>query len=111
MSIALKPDVSTLQIVEVDVSTSQKMGKPSCMSAGYSVEQKVVTNCMNGLSRKLKVMRQPGNLRKTNVSSVEKVMVRKCLYSIHFCDTILMSSCHTPNLAADIGFDNPLTPT
>ena len=101
MSVAFKPDVNT----------SQKMGKPSHVIMGYSAEQMPVTNSLNGLSRKLKVMRQPGNLRKTNVSSVEKVMVRKCLYSIHFCDTILMSSCHTPNLAADIGFDNPLTPT
>ena len=32
MSIAFKPDVSTLQIVEVDVCTSQKMGKPTCMN-------------------------------------------------------------------------------
>ena len=48
MSIAFKPDVSTLQIVEVDVSMSQKMGKPSCMSAGHSAKQKFVTNYMNG---------------------------------------------------------------
>jgi len=73
MSIAFKPDVSTLQIVEVDVSTSQKMGKPSCMSAGHSAKQKFVTNYMNGLSRKLRVMRQPVNPRKINVFYVAKI--------------------------------------
>jgi len=73
MSIAFKPDVSTLQIVEVGVSTSQKMGKPSCMSAGYSAKQKFVTNYMNGLSRKLKVMRQSGNPGKINVFYVAKI--------------------------------------
>ena len=101
MSIAFKPDVST----------SQKIGKPTCMSGGRSAEKKFVANCINGLSRKLGVLRQPVNLRKINVSSVAKVMVRNYIYSIHFCDSILMSSCHTPNLAADIGFDNLLTPT
>jgi len=84
MSIAFKPDVSTLQIVEVDVSTSQKMGKPSCMSAGYSVEQKVVTNCMNGLSRKLKVMRQSGN-----PSKIKIFMLQKYGEKVHIFDTLL----------------------
>jgi len=55
MSIALKPDVSTLQ----------KMGNLSCMSVDRSAEQKFVTNCINGLSRKLKVMRQSGSAVKS----------------------------------------------
>jgi hypothetical protein len=84
MSIAFKPYVSTLQIVEVDVSTSQKMGKPSCMSAGYSVEQKVVTNCMNGLSRKLKVMRQSGNPTKINVFYVAKIWCESTYFRYTF---------------------------
>ena len=111
MSIAFKPDVSTLQIVEVDVCTSQKIGKPTCMSGGRSAEKKFVANCINGLSRKLGVLRQPVNLRKIDVSSVAKVMVRKCFIRYTFATPYLMSSCYTPNLAADIGFDNPPTPT
>jgi len=62
-----------LQIVEVDVSTSQKMGKPSCISVGHLAKQKFVTNYMNGLSRKLKVMRQSGNPSKINVFYVAKI--------------------------------------
>lgn len=108
MSMAFKPDVSTLQIVEVDVSTSQKMGKPSCMSASHSAEQKFVTNCMNGLSRKLKsyaTTRQPHENKRF---LCRKNMVQKCIFSIHFCDYMI---CVFTRLTADIDFDNPLTLT
>jgi hypothetical protein len=84
MSIAFKPDVTTLQIVEVNVSTSQKMGKPSCMSAGRSAEQKFVNNCINGLSRKLKVMRQSGNPSRINVFMSQKYGAK-----VHIFDTLL----------------------
>ena len=70
MSIAFKPDVSTLQIVVVDVSTSQKMGKTSRVIRGHSAEQIPVTNSMKRLSQKLGVLRQPGNLSRINVSYV-----------------------------------------
>ena len=84
MSIAFKPDVTTLQIVEVNVSTSQKMGKPSCMSAGRSAEQKFVNNCINGLSRKLKVMRQSGNPSKIKIFILQKYGAK-----VHIFDTLL----------------------
>jgi len=84
MSIAFKPDVTTLQIVEVNVSTSQKMGKLSCMSVGQSAEQKSVTNCMNGVSRKLKVMRQSGN-----PSKIKIFMLQKYGEKVHIFDTLL----------------------
>ena len=64
MSIAFKPDVSTLQIVEVNVSTSQKNGKHRRVIMGHSAEQVPITNSMNELSQKLGVLRQLGNLRK-----------------------------------------------
>jgi hypothetical protein len=87
MSMALKPDVSTLQIVEVDVGASQKMGKPSCMSTSHSAEQKIVTNCMNGLSRKLKVMRQPDNPRKIKVFYVAKIWCKSAYFRYIFATT------------------------
>jgi hypothetical protein len=82
MSVAFKPDVSTLQIVEVDVSTSQKMGKFSRVIRCHSAEQMPVTKRMNGLSQKLGVLRH------------------------HF-----LSFSFIPQCPADIDFDNLLTPT
>jgi len=73
MSVAFKPDVSTLQIVEGNVSTSQKMGKPSRVIRSHSAEQIPITNSINGLSQKLGVLRQPGNPSRINVSYVAKV--------------------------------------
>ena len=97
MSIALKPDVSTLQIVEVDVSTSQKMGKPSCMGAGRSAEQKFVTNCINGLSRKLKVMRQSGNPSKINVFYVAKIWCESTYFRYIFATLPFEFQLHPQN--------------
>jgi len=92
-----KVDVSTLQIVEVDVSTSQKMGKLSCMSAGRSAEQKFVTNYMNGLSRKLKVMRQSGNPSKINVFYVAKIWCESTYFRYTFA-TLLFSFSFIPQM-------------
>ena len=89
-----------------------KMGRQTVVRlGGHLAKQIPVTTNKNRLSRKLGVLRQLGNLRKINVSSVAKVMVRKCFIRFTFATPYLMSSCYTPNLAADIGFDNPLTPT
>ena len=98
MSIAFKPDVSTLQIVEVDVSTSQKMDKPSCMGAGRSAEQKFVTNCINGLSRKLKVMRQSGNPSKINVFYVAKIWCESTYFRYTFATLLFSFSFIPPNI-------------
>jgi hypothetical protein len=97
MSIAFKPDVSTLQIVKVDVSTSQKMGKLSCMSVGHSAEQKFVTNCMNGLSRKLKVMRQSVNPSKINVFYVAKIWCESTYFRYTFATLLFEFQLHFPN--------------
>ena len=97
MSIAFKPDVSTLQIVEVDVSTSQKMGKLSCMSVDHSAEQKFVTNCMNGVSRKLKVMRQSGNPSKINVFYVAKIWCESTYFRYTFATLLFEFQLHPPN--------------
>src|SRR5450631_3458133 len=43
-----------------------------------------------------------------NQRFLRKNMVQKCIFSIHFCDYML---CVFTRLTADIGFDNPLTPT
>jgi len=111
MSIAFKPDVSTLQIVEVDVSMSQKMGKPSFMSAGHSAKQKFVTNYMNGLSRKLKVMRQSGNPSKFNVFCVAKIWCESTYFRYTFATLLFVVLALSPKCPADIDYDNLLTPT
>jgi len=97
MSIAFKPDVSTLQIVEVNVSTSQKMGKLSCWSAGRSAEQQFVTNYMNGLSRKLKVMRQSGNPSKINVFYVAKIWCESTYFRYTFATLPFEFQLHPQN--------------
>src|SRR5450631_4560865 len=97
MSIAFKPDVCTLQIIEVDVSTSLKIGKPSCMSAGHSAKQKFVTNCMNGLSRKLKVMRQSGNPSKINVFDVAKIWCESTYFRYTFATLPFEFQLHPQN--------------
>ena len=111
MSIAFKPDVSTLQIVEVDVSTSQKMGKLNCISVGHSAKQKSVTNCMNGVSRKLKVMRQSGNPSKINVFYVAKIWCESRYFRYTFATLLFVVLASSPKCPADIDFDNLLTPT
>ena len=87
MSIAFKPDVST----------PQKMGKPSCMSAGRSAEQKFVTNCINGLSRKLKVMRQSGNPSKINVFYVAKIWCESTYFRYIFATLPFEFQLHPQN--------------
>ena len=84
MSIALKPDVSTLQ----------KMGNLSCMSVDRSAEQKFVTNCINGLSRKLKVMRQSGNPSKINVFYVAKIWCESRYFRYTFATLLLEFQLH-----------------
>ena len=84
MSIAFKPDVSTLQIVEVNVSTSQKNGKPRRVIMDHSAEQVPITNSMNELSQKLKVMRQSGN-----PSKIKIFMLQKYGAKVHIFDTLL----------------------
>jgi hypothetical protein len=70
MSIAFKPDVSTFQIVEVDVSALQKMSKSSSVIRSHSADQIPETTNINGLSQILGVLQQPDNPSRINVSSV-----------------------------------------
>ena len=70
MSAAFKPDVSALQIVEVDVSTSQKMSKSSSRIRSHLAEQVPVIANMNGLSQKSGVLQQPRNPRRLSENAI-----------------------------------------
>jgi len=108
MSVAFKPDVSTLQIVEVDVSTSQKMGKPSRVIRSYSAEQIPVTRGMHGLSQKLGVLRQPGKPSRINASCVAKVWCESPFSRYTFATSFFEFQLHPPNapLTSTLKSDN-----
>ena len=97
MSAAFKPDVSTLQIVEVNVSTSQKNGKPRRVIMGHSAEQVPITNSMNELSQKLKVMRQSGNPSKINVFYVAKIWCESTYFRYIFATLPFEFQLHPQN--------------
>ncbi len=73
MSAEFKPDVSSLQIVEVNVSALQKIGESSSRISSHLAEQVLVTSNINGLSQKLGVLQQPSNPNRINVFCVAKV--------------------------------------
>ena len=108
MSVAFKPDVSTLQIVEVDVSTPQKMGKPSRVIRSYSAEQIPVTRGMNRLSQKLGVLRQPGKPSRINASCVAKVWCESPFSRYTFATSFFEFQLHPPNapLTSTLKSDN-----
>jgi hypothetical protein len=60
MLVAFKPDISTLQIVEVDVSNSQKMDNPpSRVIRGHTAEQIPVTSLLEHRNINVFVLTEP----------------------------------------------------
>lgn len=59
MLVALKPDVVTLLIVEVDASKSQKMNNPSYVIRGHSAEQIPVTSLLEHRNINVFVLTEP----------------------------------------------------